>query len=214
MLYGFDLKRKKRWHCKPSEVGQRRDFYRVEDPALADPLVIEKIFSKIESTFCATSRILDSKKRGPANGQELGILTEYMTIQATRTPAFRKLVDRMVMSETSSWLESPQKWEEALRIAGIQSDSEGADYESMKNFEASGRMKIEAQPGFYLKSSALAVEQIGASLERRYWNAHVSLTGQFIGSDSPVTLDSSKDQPVNIPRQSRISANLFVAMAS
>lgn len=196
MLYCFDLKRKRRWRCKPSEVGHRRDFYRVEDPALPDPLAIEKIFSKIESAFCATSRTLDSEKRGPANGQELGVLTEYLTVQATRTPAFRKLVDRMVMAETSSWLESPKKWQEALRIAGIQPDSEGADYESAKEFESSGQMTLKAPPGFYLRSSALVVEQIGASFERRYWNAHVSPTGQFIGSDSPVALDGPKNKPM------------------
>ena len=34
-----------------SEAGHRRDFNRVEDPALPDPLAIEKIFSRIESTF-------------------------------------------------------------------------------------------------------------------------------------------------------------------
>ena len=51
MLFVSDLKRKKQWRCKPSEVGHRRDFNRVEDPALPDPLAIEKIFSRIESTF-------------------------------------------------------------------------------------------------------------------------------------------------------------------
>ena len=78
MLYGFDLKRKKQWRCKPSAVGQRHDFYRVEDPALSDPLAIKKLFSKIESGFCPVSKRLDAEKRGPANGQELGVLTEYM----------------------------------------------------------------------------------------------------------------------------------------
>jgi hypothetical protein len=96
-----------------------------------------------------------------------------MTIQATRTPAFRKLVDRMVMSEMSSWLESPQRWEEALRKAGIGLDSEGADYESAKKFESSGQMTIEAPPGFYLRSSALVIGEIDGSFKRRYWNAHV-----------------------------------------
>jgi len=44
MLWVTDLKRKKQWRCKPSEAGHRRDFYRIEDTALSDPLAIETIF--------------------------------------------------------------------------------------------------------------------------------------------------------------------------
>ena len=51
MLYVTDLKRKKQWRCKPSEVGHRRDFNRVDDPSVSDPNAIEKIFAKTKQPY-------------------------------------------------------------------------------------------------------------------------------------------------------------------
>ena len=205
MLYVSDLKRKKQWRCKPSEVGHRRDFNRVEDPSVPDPLAIEKIFANIESTFCALSRNLDREKRGPFTGEELGVLTGYMTIQATRTPAFRKIIDGNMKSEVASWLKSRESWETMLHRAGIPLDSDGADYESAQKALASGEITFSAPPGFYLQSSAQVVEEISASFQRRFWNNYVSPTGQFIGSDSPVSIDGEKDRPVGFENAEIVS---------
>ena len=42
LLFVTDLKRKKQWRCKPSEVGHCRDLNRIDNPALSDPLRIER----------------------------------------------------------------------------------------------------------------------------------------------------------------------------
>ena len=72
MLYVTDLKRKKQWKCKPSEAGHRRDFNRIDDPSVPDPLRIEKLFSSIESDVAPLFRNLTREKRGPKDGFELG----------------------------------------------------------------------------------------------------------------------------------------------
>jgi hypothetical protein len=75
-LWVTDLKRKRQWSCKPSGVGHRRDFYRVDDPSVSDPLAIEKIFSKIESDVAPVFSALYREKRGPRDWTELGTLLE------------------------------------------------------------------------------------------------------------------------------------------
>ena len=57
MLYVTDLKRKKQWRCKPSEVGHRRDFNRVDDPSVSDPNAIETIFAEVESSVATAKSV-------------------------------------------------------------------------------------------------------------------------------------------------------------
>lgn len=197
VLYVTDLKRKKQWSCKPSEAGHRRDFYRVEDPAVGDPLAIEKIFSQIETKVAPVLRVLVREKRGPKDGFELGTLVEYMALQWIRVPTFRAIVGRTVYSHFSAEvLSSPEAWQRAKQKAGIPDGDPDTDYAKVKEAWDSGQIVFSGQPAFYLKRGAELVSEIDTSLKRLRWDWLVSESGQFIGFDSPVAMDGPPGQAV------------------
>jgi hypothetical protein len=206
MLYVTDLKRKRQWRCKPADAGHRRDFYRVEDPNLSDPLAIEKIFSKIENSVAPVFKALTKEKRGPKNGFELGLLLEYMAIQWIRVPAFRAILGRVMLSLFSDFaLRTPEAWKMALQKAGISATHPDADYSKAVDVMSSGEITLSAQPGFYLQHGARHLEEIVASFKRMKWAWLVSDSGQFIGFDSPVALDGPAGQPIGFKNADLIS---------
>lgn len=195
MLYVTDLKRKAQWRCKPSGAGHRRDFYRVEDETVADPLAIEKIFSKIETQVAPVFRVLGKELRGPKDGLELGILLEYMAIQWIRVPTFRALVGRTIYSHFSEdVLSTPETWMKAKQQAGIPDGDPETDYTKVKEAWQTGQIVFSGQPAFFLKHGAQLVSQIDACLKQLEWNWLVSESGQFIGFDSPVAMDGPEGQ--------------------
>jgi hypothetical protein len=197
MLYVTDLKRRSQWRCKPSEAGHRRDFYRVEDGTIADPLAIEKIFSKIETEVAPVFRVLVQEKRGPKDGFELGMLLEYMAIQWIRVPTFRAIVGRTVYSHFSKdVLSSPEAWQRAKQRAGIPDGDPDTDYSKVKEAWASGQIVFSGQSAFYLKRGAQLVAEIDSCLKLYKWDWLVSDSGQFIGFDSPVAMDGPEGQAV------------------
>jgi hypothetical protein len=201
MLYVTDLKRKKQWRCKPSEAGHRRDFNRVDDPSVADPFKIEKLFSEIESKVAPVLRLLTKEKRGPKDEFELGVLVEYLAIQWARVPSFRAVVQGVFESHFHrEVLSSPEAWERALRRVGVSPGEPGTDYEMALEGLATGQITFNARPAFYLKQAAGVLEDVNKTqtLMRRRWNWLISDSGQFIGSDSPVALDGPLDQPIGI----------------
>ena len=197
MLYVTDLKRKKQWRCKPSEAGHRRDFYRVEDPSVRDPLAIEKIFSDIEGKVAPLLRSLFHEKRGPIDGSELGLLVEFLTIQWIRVPSFRTLVDRTVRAKhREELLGTPERWKAALEKTGVSLDDPHTDYAKMLEMIDSKDVTFSAQPGFYLQLGANVIPDIEKALHRTHWGWLVSPTGQFIGSDSPIAFDGEEGEPI------------------
>jgi hypothetical protein len=201
MLYVTDLKRKKQWRCKPSETGHRRDFNRVEDPSVPDPLKIEKLFSNIESDIAPVFRSLTKEKRGPKDGFELGTLVEYLAIQWARVPSFRTVVREAFESHFHrEVLSSPEAWEKALRRVGASPGDPGTDYAKALEGLTSGEIKFTAEPAFYLKQAAGVLEDVDKTqtLMERRWGWQISESGQFIGSDSPVALDGRVDEPIGI----------------
>jgi len=197
MLWVTDLKRKKQWRCKPSEAGHRRDFYRIEDTALSDPLAIETIFSNIENDVAPIFRVLNQERRGPKDGFELGMLLEYMAIQWIRVPTFRAIVGRTVYSHFSEdVLCSPESWQRAKLKAGIPDGDPDTDYARVKEAGTSGQIVFSGQPAFYLKQGVQLVAEIDACLKQYKWDWIVSKSGQFIGFDSPVAMDGPEGQAV------------------
>jgi hypothetical protein len=196
-LYVTDLARKKQWPSNPQNTGHRRDFNRVKDPSLEDPLAIEKLFSKIESDVAPLFRSMFQQRRGPSNGDELGMLLEYMAIQWVRVPTFRAIVDRTVFSHfNADALSSQEAWESTLRKAAIPPDALGTDYQKMMEAMNSGHITFTGQPGYYLRHSANLIQAIDDSLKKMKWDWLISEKGNFIGSDSPVALDGPENKPV------------------
>jgi hypothetical protein len=203
MIYVTDLKRKKQWRCKPSEVGHRRDFNRIDDPSVPDPLVIESHFAEIEDKLAPLLRRLTRDMRGPKDSWELGLLVEYLAIQWIRVPTFREVVRRAYdISFQEEALSSPEAWARALRNAGVSKGEPGTDYAQALEGIKSGQIEFSPPVEFYFKQGAALLPDAGPELMQRRWGWLISETGQFIGSDNPVSLDGPPNQPngiVNAP---------------
>lgn len=187
MLYVTDLKRRKQWRCKPSEAGHRRDFNRIDDPKLDDPIAIEKAFSDIESSLAPVLRALCSEERGPKDGYEVGVLAEYMAVQWVRVPDFRGVVDRTLESKLARALETPESWNQLLKETSISLDDPNAEYERQRRIGK--EIKLSLKTGVYFKHGSTFLPEIEKSFSKRYWSSLFSPSGNFIGSDNPVALD-------------------------
>lgn len=200
MLYVTDLKRKKQWRCKPSEAGHRRDFNRIDDPSVPDPLVIEKLFSSIESDVAPVFRKLTKEKRGPKDGFELGMLVEYLAIQWARVPSFRAVVQGDFESHFRKILSSPEAWEQALRRVGVSPGDPGTDYAKVLEGLATEKLKFPSGPEIHMTQAAEVLKHVyeTQTLMKRRWDWYISESGQFIGSDSPVALDGLPGEPIGI----------------
>ncbi len=194
-----DLIRKNQWVTKPANVGFARDFYRLTDERISDPVLVEKALSRIESEIAPILRLMDEEHRGPTV-EELEPLLYFIAIQWTRVPAFRPfildVIDAVSYERLSEYLKSPKTWERALRKAGIPSDAPGAEYDRMKEFYAAKAYTLSAPTDWYMKRAFKAAEDVLPSLRKRLWSTFISPTGSFIASDSPVVLEGPRDVKV------------------
>jgi hypothetical protein len=197
-LWVTDLKRRKQWKSNPVNSGHRRDFYRLSDERL-NPTAVESKFAEMETLIAPILRIVEAERRMP-HGDELQSLLVFMAIQWVRVPAFRTTIgpiaDSIYRSFMSELLRSPESWAAALKKAGYSKDAPGADYDKILEVERSGEYSFSADTPWFLKNGLKAAESIIPCLETRYWGALISESGQFIGSDSPVALEASKDHKV------------------
>jgi hypothetical protein len=193
-LWVTDLKRKKQSPSSPAESGHRRDFYRVSTPQ-SDPVMVEKIFSKIEDGIAPLFKALDREQRGPTE-DELEVLLGFMAIQWVRVPAFRptilRIADSFHRAKFSEYLQTPESWARMLKEADIPAGSPGADYEQMREFERSGEYSLSAETEWYLLKAFEGARTIIPLLMARHWGVSISRKGSFIGSDNPVVLDGPK----------------------
>jgi hypothetical protein len=83
-LWATDFKRRKQWPSTPPNIGHRRDFYRVSDPK-TDPLIVEKIFSKIEDGIAPILKAMDEGRRGPTR-EELEALLFFIAFSGAEYP--------------------------------------------------------------------------------------------------------------------------------
>jgi hypothetical protein len=189
-----DLKRRKQWPSTPAESGHRRDFYRLSAPH-PDPVLVEKMLSKIEDGIAPLLKVLDDEQRGP-NEDELEGLLGFMAIQWVRVPAFRptilRIADSIHRAKFSEYLRSPESWARMLKEADIPAGSPGADYEQMREFERSGEYSLSAETEWYLMRAFEGAKTIIPLLMARHWGVSISRKGSFIGSDNPVVLDGPK----------------------
>lgn len=197
LLWVTDLKRGKQFRCKPSEVGHRRDFNRINNPGLSDPLAIEKLFSKIESKIAPLFKALFIEKRGPQNGFELGMLVEYMAIQSIRGPSFRHFLKNSANAFIENEvLKNPRAWRKALKRAKIPEDDPAADHAKLVELVSSGEIAFSPETAFYIQQGAFQLSEIGASLMKKKWSWFISESGQFIGCDSPVAVDGPQGKRI------------------
>ena len=195
-LWVTDLSRKKRWLSTPGNSGHIRDFYRVSDPSL-DPAAVETALSKMETIVAPILKGLDRERRPPRE-DELAELLQFMAIQFVRLPAFRVLalnvMERTSLEDMAYALRSEESWAAATQKANIDPDNPGADYQSMKEFFASGQYSLAAETEWYMQRAFIAADEIASHLENRYWDVAISPSGSFIGCDNPVTMDGPKGE--------------------
>jgi hypothetical protein len=195
-LWVTDIVRRKQWESSPGGTGFIRDFYRLSDDEL-DPVMVERALSEIEGAVAPLLKSVDQERRLPGR-EEFQKLLYFVAIQWARVPSFRPLVFKMFESvtreELAKALKSEESWEKTLQEARIAEDAPGAEYESMLEFERSGKFNITVQTEWYIQQMFRAAEQIFPTLQKRNWNQAISPTGSFIGCDSPVILEGPKEQ--------------------
>lgn len=198
-LWVTDFKRQKQWPSSPENVGHRRDFYRVSDPAFGDPVAFEKVFSRIEDALAPVFKALDKQPRGPYRHEWESLFT-YIAVQWMRVPAFRpmllRIADGIHRRFFAEALKTPQSWAAWLKKLGISADAPGADYDKTVEFERGHQYTLSAEPEWFLYRGFKAIENVVSSLTARYWMASVSSSGSFIGSDNPIAMDGPKGQDV------------------
>lgn len=194
-LFVTDFKRRNQWGAAPGTAGFIRDFYRLEDEHVDDPILAEKALSQIEDAISPILRSMNSEMRGPRK-EELEPLLYFIAIQWSRVPAFRpfmlNLFDKISRERIGEMLESAESLRRALLDAGMDPDAPGADYDSMKRFHDQKAYKLSAPTDWYVKEAFEAVEKIMPGLKKRYWMPLISPSGSFIASDNPVILEGRK----------------------
>jgi hypothetical protein len=202
-LWVTDLKRRKQWPSNPKNTGHRRDFYRTSSTQL-DPLAFEKIFSSMEGVVAPVLNRLYGKPQVPL-ADELDNLLFFIAFQYVRVPAYRPVVLKMADSihrrSIAKALKSPASWSTFLEQAGISGHRPGASYEDMVKFErdiiGAGKYSLSAENEWYLLRGFSAAERsIIPALQNRHWGAYISPTGNFIGSDNPVSMDGPQGQEI------------------
>lgn len=197
-LWVTDFSRKRQWQTTPEKAGKIRDFYRLSDPA-PDPVVVEKMFSELESVSGPILNNLDTERR-PPTADELDALLQFIAIRWARVPAFRPLVlevlDKLARRKFAESLQCRETWIAALKEAGLDPAAPGADYDRAQVFFESGEFNIAAETEWYIMRAFQAAEAILPLLRGRYWGTSFSQSGRFIGSDNPVALEGPKGEKV------------------
>lgn len=183
--------RKKQWQSNPPNAGHRRDFNRVDDPHVSDPLFIEKLLAEIESQVAPILKALFGGQRGP-DERELSFLVEFMALQWVRLPSFRSTIDRTVESMVAKGLSSKEEWENLVRSRGLPVEAPGLEYSRVLEASQRGDKFYSGEPGFYMLYAAKFVEDVAEAFRSKYWNVIIYPNGGFIGSDNPVGLDGPK----------------------
>lgn len=207
-LFVTDFKRSNQWPASPGSAGFIRDFYRLEDERVEDPVIAEKALSQIEDVIAPILRRIDKDTRGPTE-EELVHLLYFMAIQWTRVPAFRPLVlslfDKISYERISEMLKSPETLRRSLVEPGMDPDAPGAKYDQMKKFHDDKTYKLTAPTDWYVLEAFKAVENILPGLKRRYWATLISPSGGFIANDNPVILDGRKGEQVGFENAEVVS---------
>ncbi|MBV9888394.1 MAG: DUF4238 domain-containing protein [Acidobacteria bacterium] len=198
-LWVTDFKRRKQWPSGPGNAGHRRDFYRISDPALGDPVAFEKAFSRIESSIAPFLKVLNSHPRGLYR-HEWESLFVYMAVQWMRVPAFRPMLlrisDEIHRQIFADVLKTPESWAAFLKKCGIAVDTPGAEYDRVVKFERNHDYSLSAEPEWFLDRGFKAIEHVASCLAERNWRAALSSSGSFICSDNPVAMDGPHGQLV------------------
>jgi hypothetical protein len=193
-LWVTDLKRRNQWPSNPPNAGHSRDFYRLSAPQ-PDPVVVERLLSKIEDTIAPLLKVLDKEQRAPRQDELEGLLS-FMAIQWVRVPAFRptilRIADSIHRARISEALKGPESWAAMLKDVNVSVDDPAADYDRMREFERSGEYSLSAETEWYILKAFESAKTITPLLMKRNWDVSISRKGGFVGSDNPVVLDGPK----------------------
>jgi hypothetical protein len=192
-----DFSRQRQWPTTQANAGHQRDFYRTR--MTDDPVVVEKIYSDLESKICPILKALDRERREP-NRDELDALLQFMAIQKSRVPAFRaaglKIFEAFAHKEMAELLRTPETWLAELERLDIPSDIPGVDYASMKAFAKARVYRFVPETDWYIELGFDEAENVVSELRKRRWTTSFSPQGRFIASDDPVAMDGPKGKQI------------------
>jgi hypothetical protein len=198
-LFVTDLLRKKQWPSTPENAGHQRDFYRLKGKC-ADPLAVEKFFSRLEASIAPLLRFIDRNRPEILTHDELDCLLHFMAFQFVRLPTFRPLARRVFdtagKERLAEALRDPATWTQALIKIGKDPNAHHRDYERSKAFFDRGDWDENETPDWYLESGFGSVDQLLNRLRERHWRLITTHNGRLVASDNPILLYGSNSEKV------------------
>ena len=123
-----------------------------------------------------------------------------MAYQWVRVPRFRpfalRIPDRITRERLAKELESRGTWLAALKEAGMDPDTPGAEYEGMKRFFESGEWNITAETDWYMQRAFQDADGVLDCLRERHWGISFTDNGRLIASDNPVLPQGDKGKMI------------------
>lgn len=206
-LWVFDTNSLRSWPSNPIDAGHIRDFYRI-DVADADPLAVERTFSKIEDYAAPVVRALLARAEGGLNDgttgfsvgkDELNATMNLVALQILRVPAQRDKLDRfntdivrLVIEATISsdkTFDAAKKTYQAFDTFSVQDVRDRIDD---PNFS------VSLVPTSHIKVQLANLPDVAAMLAQRQWGVITRSDPEynFVCSDNPVSIISSGDIPL------------------
>ena len=166
--------------------------------------IIEKFFSEIERMACPILKRIVNKKNIKVNKKEKGILSLFVSLLATRTPAFDSWQRGIEMEVTKKVMqkiaENPTALKSHFKKAGIKVKND-KEFEEMRELilEMDNHFQTELKGGksyFFKRSMKLAFQPLASIFFYKKWHLLVNQTSRvFVTSDNPVAIQKSKGVP-------------------
>lgn len=196
-----DLTLAKTFRANIKNVFSERDFLRIEQDGL-DPNEIETTIGKFESVaVSAIRRIVGS---GQANGEDLDLVLNLMSLFAARSPVMRENMrsfhEDLAKKVIDLTLSIEEKKLANKSNANASSRFAPDDFEKIKAFVEQDQYRVELHREYHMATEFKMMTPILTCLRKRSWilvQALPSTQTEFVTTNRPVTLTYT--EPEKIP---------------
>jgi hypothetical protein len=193
ILYCFDILNKRSWPSNTKEVGDERDFNRI-DAAGVSPGLLERELATLETGFSAAFRAIKETRMLPS-GDHFNSIMNFIALIGVRNPAHRANVDatrsQLLRVTMELYLQSRERWEQLKSKAlndGLESIKD-LTYEEAKKYLLENDWQLKNDPNSFHPLEFGVLEEVVQLLARRDWTLIIAPEPfHFITTDRPVVL--------------------------
>lgn len=205
-LYVHDLKQLKSWKSNTRDVGQQKDYNRIELPD-CPPDHLEQVLCEIEGPAATAIKLITERKSLPGK-KDLKVLMRFVALMSMRVPSVReasvKSKEQLMRQVLGIYAELDDFTLQAKVDDFRKNDPNFPDVsiEDFRKFVQSNDYNIEFptqwQAMDFVMSYLSNLETFTHALTNRKWNLLVAQpeAGDFICTDNPVALDWTTKVPL------------------